>query len=226
MRRLWWVALAAGAAIAVWLSSCVSSDDSMGIPAGQDGGPCLVNNTCDQGLVCQLENGTGVCVPSSDGGVGMDSSVDVGSHDASGDASDAADSTCMTPTIDFVADCLDANTIANYAMDAATVGCSFSTLGTTFNVGCDNLYNSGFYCCVDGTYALVDAGCVTDLTVTPLAQIALHNGGCPNGPHSIVCTSNVQCVAAEEAGMPVSKCMPVVIEGPPLLDGVVTGICQ
>src|SRR5258707_5616557 len=39
---------------------CVGGDSS-GKPPGSLGGPCFANNTCNTGLACVLNNGSGVC---------------------------------------------------------------------------------------------------------------------------------------------------------------------
>lgn len=84
------------------VASCVGDDS--GIPAGEDGGPCLPNNSCDEGLSCAVQSGVATCVPSgsTDGSL-MDvvTMVDAGgdtSVGADADASQGADAGYSTLT--------------------------------------------------------------------------------------------------------------------------------
>jgi hypothetical protein len=71
----------------VWMTSCVGGSSSNGVMPGTDGGPCLSNNTCNAGLTCALQGGTGICVP-----------ADAGSADSGSNADSGNDSGC-TPCV-------------------------------------------------------------------------------------------------------------------------------
>lgn len=170
MRRWVWV-LAGGLCCSVaWVLSCVN-DGNSGIPAGTDGGPCLQNGTCDNGLVCGLINGNGVCQPpgsdaSSDGPSNGDAGTDSSQPDSG--AVDA-DATCNPqPAFDFVNPC-DSGAVCYDERDAdfACVVCpgpytEFFSPPCTRSVGTAKTS----VCCVQSA-TLVDAGgCVLTLDIT------------------------------------------------------------
>ncbi len=76
--------------------ACVSNGDTSTKPQGSLGGPCFANNTCNAGLDCILENGSGICeqpdatvADAPNDVVGDQSTNDVTTNDASDGGADA-----------------------------------------------------------------------------------------------------------------------------------------
>jgi hypothetical protein len=229
MRRWVWL-LAGGLGCSVaWVVSCVS-DSNTGIPPGTDGGPCLQNGTCDNGLVCGLVNGNGVCQPpGSDASSDSPSKNDAGSDGSPSDSGVSdADATCNPqPAFDFVNPC-DGGAACYDELDAdfACVVCpgpytQFFSPPCTRSIGT----SKSAVCCVQSA-SLVDAGgCVLTLDITgsagTLAEPACGAGG------KILCGANADCAHALDAGLvTLGVCTPVILRGVPPLNGVVAGVCQ
>jgi len=83
--------------VAPFVVACVNNgDDTSGKSPGTLGGPCFANNTCNSGLTCALENGSGVCEASDatlDAPV-LDTGNDVTTPGDAGDAGVDADAAC------------------------------------------------------------------------------------------------------------------------------------
>jgi len=144
---------------------CVTGDDSNGNAPGTLGGPCFANNTCNTGLVCALENGSGVCEQPD--GTSPDAPTDgPTSSDASQDqtAADApADGTSDAPS-DAGSDACDAESNAPPICAGCTTGekccpmtrtCYSSGCGTQCSdvCWCSNVSSCGgtSFCCLPVT---------------------------------------------------------------------------
>jgi hypothetical protein len=174
----------ASLATAAAASSCVGDDTAGkdsgtdgGLPPGSEGGPCLSNGTCNQGLVCVLENGNGVCrTPDA----GADGAPNDAGPDAPGDAASDAPSDAVAVV------CTNAGTgqyVGTFGVAARVVGTySFKFVGpydggAVFSVACDDAsapFEPAWHCAADAATVLsrpADYGTPPDagrtLTATP-----------------------------------------------------------
>lgn len=191
----------------------------------------MVNGTCDNGLVCELQGSNGKCVPpSSDGSVvdapnkdgqtndsGSDSPVD-----APKDASLSCDADSAGP-VNALALCSTPNppAVACYNLGDAAVTCA--TFGqcapSTFQAEC--LSNGGFKCClVDAGFASPACFPTLDLTNGAYSYLITNNNIACGG--LIMCDGGAQCQKFLDG----STCEAVGVTGVPALATQFIGVCQ
>lgn len=179
--------------------ACVNGgDDSTAKPQGSLGGPCFANNTCNAGLDCVLQNGSGICEqgdatiadsPTND--VVVDQSNDVSTNDA-GDGGAEAEAGCTAsphnacPNFDCHAQSMSccANT---GACGQSTTDCNGPAPWACVKGGdC----NTNFPCCLSATIAQPNA-CPPFAQVSAAAQCGSSNQ-CGSGTYQL-CITNGEC---------------------------------
>ena len=217
-----------GAGALVWVVSCVG--DGNPIPAGQDGGVCLSNGTCDPGLVCVIEGSSTKCMPP-----GADGSTDAPTSDApKGDGGPNDVTTGDAPTdapLSCDADANGALAFTNYCttpstttaaclnvLDAAvTCGQVNNCPANTFAVSC--LENTDtFHCCLTGAQKV--NACAPTLDVSHDAATILSSSKFCSGV--FLCDGGAQCQALIDG----STCVPTAVTGVPSIATSVVGVCQ
>jgi hypothetical protein len=226
MRR--WVVGGAVGCIAglAWIVSCVG--DSNPIAVGEDGGPCLVNGTCDNGLVCELQGSTGKCVPApSDGAADAptkDGQTSDGGADAPNDAPTDAPLSCDADAngpLNFFNYCSTPSTTTAACLsvlDAAITCGTVNNCGpSTFAVSC--LENTDtFHCCLTGAQAV--NACAPTLDLSHDAETILSSSKFCNG--LFLCDGGPQCQALIDG----STCVPTAVTGVPPLGTSIIGVCH
>jgi hypothetical protein len=225
MRRWIVSGVVGGVGALVWIVSCVG--DSSNIPAGQDGGVCLSNGTCDDGLVCTIQGSSTKCLPPG-------SSNDGATNDAKGDGGPPGDGTTSDSPVDAPLSCdADANGALNFfnycTTPSTTNAACLSTLDAS--ITCLTVGNCGpnefavsclentdtFHCCLTGAQAV--NACTPTLDLAHDAETILSSSKFCSG--LFLCDGGAQCIALDA-----STCVPTAVTGVPSLATSIIGVCH
>jgi len=227
MRRAIVGGVIGGASALVWIVSCVG--DNTSIPAGQDGGVCLSNGTCDPGLVCMIEGSSTKCVPpGADGSTDAPSDVtksdgganDGTTNDGPTDAPLSCDADANGP-LNFTNYCTTPSTTTAACLSVLDAAITCSTVSNcpadTFAVSC--LENTDtFHCCLTGQQAV--SACAPTLDLSHDAETILSSSKFCNGV--FLCDGGAQCQALIDG----STCVPTAVTGVPSLATSIIGVCH
>ncbi len=187
--------------------ACVNGgDDSNSKQPGALGGPCFANDTCNAGLSCTLENGSGVCeqpdATISDGPVDQ-AVAETGPTDAGSDASDAC-TQMPTPVEPCHKTCLDAGAGGCCLPQMACVPTAASCSGPVQPWVCQSSADCpNMQCCLLATVE----GCPPHIVLDGGTPGAECKNSCPANELQVCMTSNdctggKQCIGSTIVNVP------------------------
>jgi hypothetical protein len=207
-------------AVAACVGDEPSSATSGTVAQGVLGGPCFANGTCNDGLACNLVEGTAKCTASTDAHSG-DASSNIPPSNGTSDAASSDPTVCKFQTTPFpCGDQLPPTACYGATQSCTLTGCNGSDLAWQ----CNSARQCGTACCVSPNAATLapGAGCAEGtLLITAgagLGAACSSDTACAAGATQL-CQANSDCPQGQ-------RCTPVKIIGAgAALNGTIVAAC-